>query len=683
MVVSIERRGDLAVVAVDNPPVNATSQAVRAGLIAAAEEIDAEPGLRAAVLVCRGRGFIAGGDVSEFDRPPEPPHLPDVVARLETAAKPWLAAIHGSALGGGLEIALGCRWRVAAPDAKLGAPEVALGLIPGAGATARLPRVVGLELAARMIAGGRPIAAAEAREAGLLDALIEGDLTAGALAFLRGALDASLPLRALGRPAPPPPEDGFWEARRRETPRALRGHAAPGHALAALAEATRLPAAEALRRERETHLALRADPEAKALRHLFFAQRAAAKPPVTAKPRPVETAGVVGGGLMGAGIAAAFLDAGLPVTLVERNGTALETGLANVARLYEGSVSRGRLTREAADARLARLSGGVEPSALAGADVVVEAVFEELEVKRRVFRGLDAACKPGALLATNTSYIDPGAIAKATGRPQDVLGLHFFSPANVMKLLEIVRPPAASDESVATAWAVARALRKTPVLAGVCEGFIGNRILKVYRRAAEGLLLRGLRPETVDAALRAFGMPMGPFEMQDFAGLDIAAAQRAAARERGESVFAPVSDRLVAEGRLGRKAGGGWYDYAEGDRTPRPSPRVAEIVAEESGAAAPPALDETTIQRRVLYPMVDEGARILGEGVARSAAAIDLVETLGFGFPRRRGGLMFWAGAEGLARIVAALEEATREGGAPPSQALRRAAERGGFEGSA
>ncbi|MCA8931011.1 MAG: 3-hydroxyacyl-CoA dehydrogenase family protein, partial [Rhodospirillaceae bacterium] len=374
------------------------------------------------------------------------------------------------------------------------------------------------------------------------------------------------------------------------------------------------------------------------------------KAPVEAKPGPLAVAGVVGGGTMGAGIAVAFLDAGLPVTLLERDQAALDRGLAAVARILDGSVKRGRLAQADRDARWARLTGSLDAAALGSADVVVEAVFEDLEVKREVFGRLDAACKPGAVLATNTSYIDPNAIAAATSRPDAVVGLHFFSPANVMKLLEVVRTDKVSDETLATAWALARKLGKTPVLAGVCDGFIGNRILKVFRREAERLLLSGAHPGDVDHAMRAFGLPMGPFEAQDLAGLDIAAAMRAASRARGETVFAPVADRLVAAGRLGQKAGCGWYDYEPGDRAPRPSDEVAEIIADEAAKAGIERKDLSTetIQRAILAPMVAEGRQIVADGIAASPAAVDLVEILGFGFPRWRGGLMHWGEAAGI-----------------------------------
>lgn len=647
MPVRVETKGEIAVVAIDNPPVNASSAAVRAGLIAAAEEIDADPAVQGAVVIGRGRVFIAGADVSEFDKPPVEPHLPDVVMRIERAAKPWLAAIHGMALGGGLEIAMGCRWRVASPGASLGMPEVNLGLIPGAGGAARLPRLVPIDLAAEMASIGRPIRAEKARDAGLVDAILEGDLEAAAIDHLRQALAGSLPTPTLERPTPPAPDDAFWTEKETAALRVHRGQAAPPLALAALRRAVEGPADAALTAERAEHLRLRASPESQALRYVFFAERAAMKPPVEAAPAALKAVGVVGGGTMGAGIAVALLDAGLAVTLLERDQEALDRGRAKIAETYDRSVERGRLCATARDERLGRLTGALDASALSEADLVIEAVFEDLEVKRDVFRRLDAACKPGAILATNTSYIDPNAIAEAVSRPDAFVGLHFFSPANIMRLLEVVRADTTSDRALATAWALAKKLGKTPVLSGVCEGFIGNRILKAYRAETEALLLAGVAPSAIDRAMRGFGMPMGPMEMQDLAGHDIAAAMRAAARDRGEAIHAPVSDRLVAEGRLGQKTGGGWYDYAQGDRKPRPSPKAEALVAEEVAKAGGPdpavvALGDDAIAERILERMAAEGRRILDEGIARSEEDVDLVEVHGYGFPRRRGGLMYW-----------------------------------------
>lgn len=643
MPVSVQIRADLALVAIDNPPVNAASRAVRAGLLAAAAQVDAAAGVRAALLLCRGRTFTAGGDITEFDQPPLAPHLPDVVSRIEAATTPWLAAIHGTALGGGLEIAMACRWRVATAGARFGLPEVTLGLIPGAGGTVRLPHLVPLDLAAEMVSIGAPIAAVRAHAAGLIDAVLDDDLEAGAVDWLRRALDRDPPPRTLDRPLPAAPDAGFWAAAAAAAARRHKGQGAPALALRSLDTALTMPATAALAEERRVHLDRRQSDESRALRHVFFAERAAARPPVDAAPGPLDRAGVVGGGTMGSGIAVACLDAGIPVTLVECDRAALDRGVAAVRGILDGAVRRGRMAADQRDARLALLTGTLDTGALADADLVIEAVVEDLTVKQAVFRQLDAACKPGAVLATNTSYIDPGRIAAATGRPEAVIGLHFFSPANVMTLLEVVRTDAAAPRTLATAWAVAKRLGKTPVLAGVCDGFIGNRILKTCRREAEALLLHGLHPADIDGAMRGFGLPMGPFEAQDLAGLDIAAAARTAARARGETVAAPVSDALVAAGRLGQKAGRGWYDYAAGDRTPQPAAAVAAIIA---GLATGPAADRdpAAVQQRILSAMADEGRRILDDGIARSPAAIDLVQILGFGFPRWRGGLMYWAG---------------------------------------
>ncbi|PQO23048.1 3-hydroxyacyl-CoA dehydrogenase [Rhodobacteraceae bacterium WD3A24] len=680
MVVNIERADGIAVVTVDNPPVNATSQPVRQGLWEAAENLDADPGIRGVVLACAGRTFIAGADVREFGKPPEPPHLPDLIARIERADKPWAAAIHGSALGGGLEVTLGCRFRVAAPGAKLGLPEVTLGVVPGAGGTVRLPRLVPAEDAIEIATTGKPVDAAQAEALGLVDAVVEGDLVTEARAFLQVALTRPLPDPLTARPPVSSPDPAFWEAQEAAITRRAKGQAAPLRAMECLRRSIESDLADAFAHERATFLELRETDQAKALRHVFFAERAAARPPEVKgiEPRALGSAGVVGGGTMGAGIATAMLAAGIPVTLVERDDDAAARARDAVARLVEAGAKRGRINADGMD----RLAVTADYDELAGTDLVVEAVFEDRGVKRDVFARLDAACRPDAVLATNTSYLDPGDIAGATRHPERVLGLHFFSPAHVMKLLEIVPAAHTDGEVLATGFALARRLGKVPVLAGICDGFIGNRILKVTRAQAERLLLAGAQPSQVDAAMRAFGQPMGPFEAQDLGGLDIAAAQRKAARDRGEAVFAPVADRLVAAGRLGQKTGGGWYDYADGDRSPQPSQAVEAIIAEEAARAGLPPVDlsETGLAERILFPMVDEGARILDEGVARRAADIDLVEIHGYGFPRWRGGLMHWAEARGLDDIVASLDSMAAEGAGPaPGERLRRAAREGGF----
>jgi 3-hydroxyacyl-CoA dehydrogenase len=636
MTVSIDPEGRVAVVTVDNPPVNALGRPLRQALWDAVAALDADAAVDAVVLICAGRTFIAGADVTEFGKPPVPPHLPDLVARIEAAAKPWTAAIHGSALGGGFEVALGCRFRVAAPSASVGLPEVNLGVVPGAGGTVRLPRLLSPEQAVELVTTGKPVKAPKALALGLLDRLVDGDLRAGAVAFAAEPRPLPAPLRA--RPPLPAPLS-FWEEAEANVKKRARGEAAPLRALACLRRAAEADFDEAMGFERKTFLDLRASPEAAALRHVFFAERAAPRPAALKgiEPRPLRSAAVVGGGTMGAGIAAALRDAGIPVTLVERDAEALERGLANLRGIFEGAVKRGRLHPTAAADRIAGVTGATGYADLAEADLVIEAVFEELGVKRAVFAELGRACRPDAVLATNTSYLDPRAIAEGLPNPERFIGLHFFSPANVMRLLEIVPAPATAPDVLATGFALAARLGKIPVQAGICDGFIGNRILKRYRSAGEALVRRGVAPGAIDAALRGFGFAMGLFEMQDLAGLDISYMQRQAARARGEAVPRALGDILVEAGRKGQKTGGGWYDYAPGDRTPRPSPAVDELLRPEIARGEAPA----DIAEHLVAEMAAEGEAILAEGIARSAADIDLVEIHGYGFPRRRGGPMF------------------------------------------
>ncbi|HRO10547.1 3-hydroxyacyl-CoA dehydrogenase NAD-binding domain-containing protein [Amaricoccus sp.] len=636
MPVSIAREGRVAVVTVDNPPVNALSQALRQSLWDAAEALDADPAVDAVVLLCAGRTFIAGADVTEFGKPPQPPHLPDLVARIEAARKPWTAAIHGSALGGGFEVALACRFRVALPSASVGLPEVTLGIVPGAGGTVRLPRLVPPTAAVELVTTGRPVKAPQALELGLVDRIVEGDLRAGAVAF--AAALPPLPAQLRER-APIAAEPGFWEEAETAVRKAARGEAAPLRALACLRRATEADFDAAMAFERETFLALRASPEAAALRHVFFAERAAARPASVkgVEPRPVRSAAVIGGGTMGAGIAAALRDAGLPVTLVERDADALDRGLATLRGIFDGAVKRGRLSEADAARRMAGVEGSTDYAALADTDLVVEAVFEDLAVKRAVFERLASACRADAILATNTSYLDPRAIAEGLPDPSRFIGLHFFSPANVMKLLEIVPTPETAPETLATGFALAAKLRKIPVQAGICDGFIGNRILKRYRAAAEALVRRGVAIADIDAAMRAYGFAMGPFEAQDLGGLDIAFLQREGARQRGEDVPGTLGDILVRAGRKGQKTGGGWYDYAPGERRPQPSAEVARLLAGEVRAGDAPA----DIAGHLVAEMAAEGAAILAEGIAAQPSDIDLVEIHGYGFPRRRGGPMF------------------------------------------
>ncbi|MFC5739854.1 3-hydroxyacyl-CoA dehydrogenase NAD-binding domain-containing protein [Sinirhodobacter huangdaonensis] len=638
--VNIARSGAIATVTVDNPPVNALSQALRQGLWEAVATCDADPEVQAVVLLCAGRTFIAGADVAEFGTPPVAPHLPDLVARIEGAAKPWIAAIHGSALGGGFEIAMGCRFRVALDSASVGLPEVTLGIVPGAGGTVRSPRLAGVAAAVELVTTGRPVKAARAQALGLVDAVVTGDLVGAACAFAQ---------QALTRPLPPPvsrraivaPEAGFWTAREAEIAKAAKGAVAPLRALSCLRMAVEAPFAEAMDFERATFLELRGSEQAAALRHVFFAERTAPRPRHLAghEPLPLRSAGVVGGGTMGAGIAAALRDAGLPVVLIERDAEAVARGIANLQAIFDGAVKRGKLTPEQAAARLAGVTGTTEYAALAGVDLVIEAVFEEIGVKRAVFAELGRVCRADAVLATNTSYLDPRLIAAGVPNPHRFLGLHFFSPANVMKLLEIVPVPDTAPAVLATGFALARLLGKIPVEAGICEGFIGNRILKRYRAAAEGLVRRGVAIAAVDAAMRAHGFAMGPFEAQDLGGLDIAFLQREGARQAGQAVPETLGDVLVRAGRKGQKTGGGWYDYAPGERRPQPSPAVAGLLSSQLAAAAPMAPE--AIAQHLVAEMAAEGRAILHEGIARAPADIDLVEIHGYGYPRWRGGPMF------------------------------------------
>lgn len=663
MSVSISRTGHIAVVEIDNPPVNALSQKVRSGLVSAVRACDEDPDARAVVLICKGRTFIAGADVSEFGKPPMEPHLPDVVTAIERAEKPWVAAIHGSALGGGLEIALACRFRVALSAAQAGLPEVKLGLLPGAGGTVRLPRLVGVEQAAEMITRGSPIPAAKALKAGLFDAVFEDDLLQNALAFAEQAVGKPLPPPVLDR-AVAPADAAFWEEMTASVKKRAGREEAPMIALSSVKNASEATAADALAFERQHFLTLRASAQARALRHIFFAERAAVRPPELegVKAREIASAAVIGGGTMGAGIAVALRDAGLPVLLIERDDAALQQGLKRIDDIYQGSLKRGRITEAVAAERLGGIRGSVDYADLADVDLVVEAVFEDLNVKREVFARVAAACRADAILATNTSYLDPRLIARGLPELSRFIGLHFFSPAHVMKLLEIVPIPETAPEVLAAGFALARRLNKIPVRAGICDGFIGNRILRTYRAQAERLLLTGASPREVDSAMRAFGMPMGPFEAQDLGGLDIAAFQRRAARERGEPVFAPVADQLCELGRLGQKTQGGWYDYTPGDRKPQDSSVVAGVIEKAREGIVPRELSEADRVDAIVLPMINEAAQILEEKIALRAVDVDLVEVHGYGFPRWRGGLIRYAEERGLAEVVARLSTLAQMG---------------------
>jgi 3-hydroxyacyl-CoA dehydrogenase len=645
-----ERRGDALIVTIDNPPVNATSADVRRGLMRAIEAAEADAEIAAVVLTGAGAVFIGGADIREFGQPPVEPHLPDVIARIEACVKPVVAALGGAALGGGLEVALGCHGRVSVASAKLGLPEVKLGIVPGAGGTQRLPRLVAAPAAAEMIASGRSVGAEEAFALDLLDAVAPASsLIDEAVALARGMVGA--PLRRTGAlPAPAADEAGV-DAAVAKTLRRAKGRAAPQQAVALVKAASALPFAEGLALERKTFLALRDGEEAAALRHVFFAERAAAKVEGLegVAPRPIVTVGVVGLGLMGAGIVTALLGAGLAVIGVETTAEAAQAGRARVAGLLDEAVKAGRITPEARDAQLARFSTHHALAALAPADLVIEAVFDDLAVKTELFQKLDAIVAPDAILATNTSYLDPDVLAAATARPERIVGLHFFSPAHVMRLAEVVRCARTAPLVLAGALALAKRMGKLAVVCGVTEGFIGNRVFSAYRREAEFLVEDGASPQQIDTAMEAFGMAMGPFAVFDMAGLQIAWARRkrqAATRDPAQR-YVDIADRLCEAGRLGRAVGKGWYAYEDGKR--RVDPEVEALIAAARAGKGLTArqIPEEEIVARLLGAMAQEGAALLREKIAARASDVDLVMINGYGFPAHKGGPMFLAERQG------------------------------------
>ena len=688
VMVKPERRGAVAMLVVDNPPVNALSQGVRAGLVEGVAAALADDGVEAILLICTGRTFIAGADIKEFSTGMEGPSLDEVLAALEDSGKPSVAAIHGSALGGGLEVALACHYRVALADAKCGLPEVKLGLLPGAGGTQRLPRIVGAEVALEMIVGGAPISAARAEALGLIDAVFEGELEPQALAFTEGVMRQRPIPRTRARTealevAKGKPE--LFDAYKEKTLAKARGAEAPLRCVEAVRAAVELDFEAGLMREKELFFECFTSPQTRAMQHVFFAERKAGKiPDVPADTRkiPVESVGVVGAGTMGAGIAMALANTGLRVTLVDASPEALERGLEGIRATYASSVSRGRMAQDEAAARLERIESAGALAALSEVDLVIEAVFEEMELKKKIFAELDAVCRAGAVLATNTSTLDVDEIAAATARPEQVLGMHFFSPANIMRLVEVVRGEHTSAEVIATAMGLSKRMGKVGVLVGVCDGFVGNRMLHTYAREAAYLLEEGATPTQVDGVISGFGFPMGPFAMGDLAGLDVGWRIRKAKPRTQMRYAGTLADRLCELGRFGQKTGAGYYRY-EG-RKPVDDPQVEamlEEVSAELGITRRSVTDEEILDR-CLLPMVNEGAKILEEGIALRPSDIDTIWINGYGFPAHRGGPMYYADELGIAEVVSRLErlrDAHGEHWAPAELLTRLAGEGGSF----
>ena len=649
--VSVRTEGGVAIVTLSNPPVNALNHAIREGLAQAIARIEADPMIRGAVLGGAGGSFIAGADIREFGQPPQDPSLPDVVRMLDAATKPWVAAIEGVALGGGLEVALGCSHRIAAPGAKLGLPEVNLGIIPGAGGTVLLPRLVAADKALAMIAGGKPVSARDAADMGLVDQLASGDLHEAARALALEAAEAGIPAPLMKRPACTPADAEGFEAQKAGIRRKARGQISPVAAIEAVERSLALNAEAAFRDEREAFIALRDSAQSAALRHVFFADRSVSRLDEAegASPRRLDRIGVLGGGTMGAGIAAACLLAGLGVTIVERDDKRAALARGRVLGILDDSAGRGLLSPDARQAAEALLIVATDFGPLSDCDLIVEAVFEDMDVKKAVFAELDAVARPDAIFASNTSYLDIDEIAAGTTDPSRVIGLHFFSPAHVMKLLELIVTREAASDVLATGLALGKRLRKITVPARVCDGFIGNRIMARYRREADCMLEDGALPERIDAAMRDFGFPMGVFQMADLAGLDIGWAMRkrqAATRDPSER-YVEIADRICEIGRLGRKTGRGWYDYTQ-DQAGAPDPWVTALIEAESArkGITRQSLDAGQIMHRILTVMQEEGAALLAEGIAASPEAIDVAMINGFGFPRWRGGPMFMMDSE-------------------------------------
>jgi 3-hydroxyacyl-CoA dehydrogenase len=688
--VHTERHGSIGVIIIDNPPVNAIAPSVREGIAAAAVELTEDSRVAALVLHCAGSTFMAGADIKKLGAAPSRVTSADVIQQLEDLPKPVVAALQGNALGGGLEFALGCHYRCAAPSTSVGLPEVNLGLIPGAGGTQRLPRLVGVEKALDMIISGKPVSAREALETGLVDRLLDGrDVLAEAIVYTLELVAHGTTVRKTRETRIAHAPDQVFSSAAQGAAGTRRGEQAPLKAIEAVRAAVEHSFAAGMRREKELFAACRDSAQSRALRHLFVAERLAGKVPgieKTTGTRSIQRVGVIGAGTMGRGIAMACANAGLPVILVEAQAAALDRALSAVRDTYAGSVSKGRMSEAHMHAHLGRITGTVELERLRDTDLVVEAIFEDMAVKKRLFADLDRICKPGAILATNTSALDIDAIASATARPGDVIGLHFFSPAHVMRLVEVVRGRETVGEVIATSLELTKRLRKLGVVAGNCDGFIGNRMLAGYRREAEFLLLEGATPARVDDALVRFGMPMGPHAMGDMAGLDISAAARKRRRLEGkipnDERFGAIADRLVEAGRLGQKTGSGFYRYEEGARAPLPDPEVHALIEREAARLGirRRQIGEEEIVERCILPLINEAARIVEEGIALRPGDVDVVWVNGYGFPRYRGGPMCYADEIGLAQVLTTLQRFQAEHGPAywtPAPLLVRLAEEG------
>lgn len=686
--VSYSIQDKIGVISVNNPPVNALAQRVREGILDAVRKAQQDKS-EAIVLCCEGRTFIAGADITEFDKPPMAPGLPEVLSAMENSTKLIIAAIHGTALGGGFEVALACHYRCAIASAKVGLPEVKLGLLPGAGGTQRVPRIAGVKAALDIITSGNPLSAGKARDLGLVNEIIEGDLVEGAIRYARDLVDSGAPLKRIRdiNIDPATIEPGFFEQARKRLKARARGQIAQDRIVSCLEAAVSLPIDKGLERERELFRELVTSTESAAMRHIFFSERQAAKIkglPRETPVREVNQAAIIGGGTMGGGIAMCFANVGIPVILLEVSDEALERGMKIIRKNYAITVKRGKMTEADVKQRMALVSGTTDYADIAEADIVIEAVFENLDLKKKIFATLDETCKAGAILATNTSYQDVDAIAAATSRPQDVLGTHFFSPANVMKLLEVVRGEKTADDALATVMKLGKRIGKVCALSGVCYGFIGNRMLTGYGREAQLLLLEGCTPQQVDSTLEKFGMAMGPVAMGDLAGLDVGyKARQSRSSESDDPRPYAVSTRLVESGRLGQKSGAGYYRYDSETRARIADPEVEAMIREEAEKFGIEQRDisEEEIIARCMYPLVNEGAKILEQGIAQRASDVDVVYVFGYAFPVAKGGPMFYADQVGLDKVhekILEFQSSHGENNWAPAKLLRELAENGG-----